>query len=326
MNASPAELELRHAVRMMCHHEPAVQRAIVACSGGPDSIALAAAAAWEAAHGGPEMRAVVVNHQVQPDSEAVSERAADACRALGLEAEVIPVTVGNEGGFEAAARAARYAALADAAQRHGADAVLLGHTRDDQAETVLLRLLRGSGARSLAAMRPVQGLWRRPFLDIARDTVQGVAHDVAQRIGIAIWHDPHNADPAFARVEVRQLLASWPTGDTAILGLARTAALLADDADLLDDLAEQAEGSCLDQGELLVDALVACPRALRTRIVRRWLIAQGSPPGDLDFEHVAAVDALISDWHGQGPMTVPGGIAVERAYGRLRVLQTPKEP
>lgn len=326
MNASPAELELRHAVRMMCQHEPVVQRAIVACSGGPDSIALAAAAAWEATHGGPPAHAVIVNHQAQPDSAAVSQRAAEACRALGLDADVVAVDVGTEGGFEAAAREARYRALAEAAKQHRADAVLLGHTRNDQAETVLLRLLRGSGARSLAAMRPIHGLWRRPFLDISREQVHGVAAEIAQRVGIPIWDDPHNSDPAFARVQVRQLLAQWPSGPAAVLGLSRSAALLADDADLMDALAEEAEGTCLDSGELVIDDLVALPRAVRTRVLRRWLTAQGSPPGDLDYAHVSAVDSLVTDWHGQGPVTVPGGFGVERAYGRLRMVPTPKEP
>ena len=323
--ASADELTLRTAVRRSVEGEPAARRIITACSGGPDSLALAAAAAWLRDHGGPDVTAVIVDHQVQADSAEVAQRAADACGQLGLEAEIRPVVVDGGGGFEAAARRARYAALHAAAAEHDADAVLLGHTRDDQAETVLLRLLRGSGARSLAAMRPVDGLWRRPFLDVPREVVHRGAADVAARIGVAVWHDPHNADPNFARVRVRALLAAWPDGETARHGLARSASLLADDAEALDAWADIAMANCLDGPDLIIESLVDLPRAVRTRILRRWVIAAGAPAGDLDFDHVRAIEARVSTWHGQGGVSVPGPLTVGRECGRLRVSQPPKE-
>lgn len=325
MPASADELELRTAVRRSLEGEPAVRRIITACSGGPDSLALAAVAAWLHDHGGPQVLAVIVDHQVQADSADVAERAADACGRVGLAAEIRPVIVDGEGGFEAAARRARYGALRAAAADHDADAVLLGHTRDDQAETVLLRLLRGSGARSLAAMRPVDGLWRRPFLGTPRATVHRVAEDVAARLGVAVWHDPHNADPAFARVRVRGLLAGWSDGATASHGLARSAALLADDAEALDSWAEAEMADCLDGSDIVIDPLLRLPRALRTRILRRWVIEAGAPAGDLDFDHVRAIEALVSAWHGQGDVSVPGPLRVGRECGRLRVSRAPKE-
>ncbi len=323
--ASADELTLRTAVRRSIDLGTPAQRVIVACSGGPDSLALAAAAAWVRDHDGPQVTAVIVDHQVQTDSTEIAQRAADACARLALPTDIRKVEVRGEGGFEAAARRVRYQALREAAEAHEAAAVLLGHTRDDQAETVLLRLLRGSGARSLAAMRPVDGLWRRPFLDVPRSTAHLVADEVAARIGVEVWHDPHNTDPAFARVRIRDLLAAWPDGAAASQGLARSAALLADDADALDAWASQLMDSCVDDGDIVVEGLVDLPRALRTRILRRWLIEAGAPAGDVDFDHVRSVDALVSAWHGQGEISVPGPLYVNRSCGRLRVSRAPKE-
>lgn len=323
--ASADELLLRSAVRRSVQSEPGARRIIAACSGGPDSLALVAVAAWFQDHDGPHVTAVIVDHQVQSDSADVAGRAADACGRLGVAAEIRPVSVDGAGGFEAAARRARYGALGAAAADHDADAVLLGHTRDDQAETVLLRLLRGSGARSLAAMRPVAGLWRRPFLDIPREVVHRVAAEIATRTGVPVWHDPHNADPAFARVRVRALLAAWPDGATASHGLARSAALLADDAEALDSWADAEMMKCLDGSDIVIESLTHLPRALRTRILRRWVIEAGAPAGDLDFDHVRAIEALVSAWHGQGEVSVPGPLTVGRECGRLRVSRAPKE-
>lgn len=324
MHASVAEVELRHAVQVCLDAAPPVTKGMVACSGGPDSIALAATAAWVAQHAGIAMGAVIIDHGVQSDSAEVAQHAAEACQVFGLDPVVIErVQVQGAGGFEAAARAARYAGLERVAT--DADAVLLGHTREDQAETVLLRLLRGSGARSLAAMRPITGLWRRPFLGVPRQQVHAVADEIAARTGVRIWRDPHNADPAFARIQVRHLLEQWPAGDAAIAGLARSAALLADDADALDAQAEVLADAMIEDDSIAVRALADQPRALRTRILRIFLYRSGCPDGSVEFDHVRAVEALVSAWHGQGPVALPGGMSVIRAYERLRASHQPRE-
>src|SRR5690606_6604086 len=161
---------IRYAVRATLGELPREARALVACSGGADSVALAEALAFEARHTGRPSGAVVVDHGLQEDSASVAERAAATCRRLGLSpVEVVGVTVAETGqGLEADARDARYAALAESADRLGAAVVLLGHTRDDQAEQVLLGLTRGSGARSLAGMATERGIFRRPLLGISR--------------------------------------------------------------------------------------------------------------------------------------------------------------
>ena len=224
-------------------------------------------------------------------------------------------------GPEAAARAARRLALEGMADRLGAAAILVAHTRDDQAETVLLRLARGSGARSLAAMSAVAGRWRRPLLDLPRDLVRASAS------GLDVWEDPHNDDSAFARSRVRH--SALPAlvralGPDVVAGLARSARLLRDDADALDDQARQAHAAVRDAEDTLdVVGLAALPRAVRTRVSRSAAIAAGTPASCLTAEHVDRVEALVSDWHGQGAIDLPGGIAGERRYGRLAFRRVP---
>jgi tRNA(Ile)-lysidine synthase len=300
------------------------ERVVVACSGGPDSLALAAASAWVGERQRLDVRAVVVDHGLQHGSDGVARDAADACRALGIPADVVRVEVGREGGPEAAARAARYAALESAAAEEGAAAVLLGHTMDDQAETVLLRLARGSGARSLAAMAARTGLWRRPFLALPRSIVHAAAAEVLAPLGRTAWTDPHNGDPDFARVRVRALLADLTTdlGPGVALGLARSADLLRDDADHLDDLAAAEHGRVVVRHEGGIHsadcvALADLPPAVRTRVVRLMCLRSGSPADALGVDHVRRVDALVTGWTGQGDVALPGGVTASRAYGRL---------
>ena len=297
---------------------------LVACSGGPDSLALAAVTAWVGTRRDLRVEAVIVDHGLQSGSPEVAEQAAQTCRRLGVQAtRVVAVSVGTEGGPEAAARSARYAALEEAAQELAAPAVLLGHTREDQAETVLLRLARGSGARSLSAMRPRNGLWRRPLLAISREDVHAVAAEVLAPLGADFWLDPHNADPAYARVRVRDLLDDLraAAGPGAVLGLTRSADLLRDDADALDAWA-RAESRRLvvegtDESSIDCAGLLELPRAIRTRVIRDACTTAGVPADAMAFDHVARVEALVSQWHGQGEIRLPGGVVALRSYGRL---------
>ncbi|HLS40437.1 MAG TPA: tRNA lysidine(34) synthetase TilS, partial [Ornithinicoccus sp.] len=223
------------------------RRVLVACSGGADSLALAAATAFVVPRDGGTAGAVVVDHGLQAHSAQVAEAAASQCRSLGLEpVEVVRVTVTSTGeGPESAAREHRLAALTDAAERLGAAGVLLGHTRDDQAEQVLLGLARGSGARSLAGIPPVRPARAgsavqlvRPFLALPRTTTEGTCRE----LGLQPWSDPHNTDEGFARVRARRVLPvlERELGPGITAALARTADLLRDDADALDDAARAA--------------------------------------------------------------------------------------
>jgi tRNA(Ile)-lysidine synthase len=280
----------------------------VAVSGGADSLALAEAAAHEGHKLGLRVRALVVDHGLQDGSAQVAEEAADTARRLGVdEAEVLTVEVGGPGGVEAAARRARYAALSG----KGRGLVLLGHTQDDQAETVLLGLGRGSGPRSIAGMKPFDPPWGRPLLDVPRTATRAAC----AALGIEPWQDPFNTDARFTRVrlraEVLPLLEDVLSGGVAG-ALARTAAQLREDLETLDALAEQVRG---EGATLEVKALEPVPPAIRRRVLRRWLIDRGAC--DLSDAHLRSVDALIGEWRGQGGVWLPGSLVVTRAHGRL---------
>lgn len=310
----PAVAETRVRVRRALADLAADSLVLVACSGGADSLALAAATAFVAAPAGLRAGAVVVDHCLQSGSAAAAQRAADQCCALGLDpVAVVRVEVGSDGGPEAAARAARREALEAEAARLGAVAVLLGHTRDDQAETVLLGLARGSGARSLAGMRAVDGRWRRPLLEVPRQ----VTRQACLELGLAVWEDPHNDDAAYARVRVRQ--TALPALEDALgpgvaAALARSAALLGADADLLDELAaRESTDDCV--------AMAALHPALRGRVLRRLALEAGVPAGSLSAQHVAAMDALVTNWRGQGTVALPAGWGARRDCGRLVLVE-----
>lgn len=278
---------------------------VVGCSGGADSMALSLGARWAARRSGGRIRALVVDHGLQESSAQVAARTVARLTELEVEAEVVAVEVRPLGeGLEAAARTARLEALAAS----GAP-VLLGHTMDDQAESVLLGLVRGSGTRSLSGMAEVRGQFIRPLLSLRRrDTVAA-----CRAWGVDWWDDPMNQDTTFARVRARVLLAEIHAGLGRDLtpALARTAVLARADADLLDTLADDcAEGN--DPSDCRW--LASLPDALRWRVLHRWLTGQGV---DAQQRHVLAVDALVLHWRGQKAVPVPGG-GVRRVDGRLR--------
>ncbi|MBT1003273.1 tRNA lysidine(34) synthetase TilS [Paenarthrobacter sp. DKR-5] len=296
---------------------------LVACSGGPDSLALAAATAFFVRRGDFRAGAVVIDHNLQPGSAQVAERAAASLRSLGLDpVQVRSVTVDDEGeGPEAAARSARYAALDAAAQDLGADAVLLGHTLDDQAETVLLGLARGSGARSLAGMPAARGRYLRPFLSLRREETLGIC--AAE--GLDPWHDPTNADPAFTRSRVRTTvmpLLEKELGPGVAESLARTAAILTEDAAYLDAASAEIYAAVLREPpragaalELDAAGLRAAPAALRLRALA--LAAVASAGVQPSRERLLAVDALLNR-KGAGEVQLPGRVSVWAAPGANR--------
>lgn len=336
---APAVAAVRVAVRRSLADVGRGATVLVACSGGADSLALAAGVAWEARGGdGWRAGAVVVDHGLQHGSHVVAQDAAATCRALGLDpVRVVRVAVGGAGGPEAAARAARYAALDAVADELGATAVLLGHTLDDQAETVLLALARGSGERALAGMRPVRGRLRRPLLALRRTDTEAAC--AAQ--GLAPWHDPTNGRddaagdlPLRSRVrrEVLPVLEDV-LGPGVAQALARTADALADATDAVDRAAADLLAAATldpqvappdapdDVGAadvvLDVEPLAAAPAAVRRRALHDAVVRAGSPPGALARVQVLAVDALVTAWRGQGPVHLPGGRVASRACGRL---------
>jgi tRNA(Ile)-lysidine synthase len=316
---APEVAAVRSAVRAALADLSPGARLLVACSGGPDSLALAAAIGFVAPREGWLAGAVVVDHGWQQDSAAVADRAAGACRSLGLApVEVVAVQPEHgSGGPEAIARRARYAALDLSADRHGVDAVLLGHTLDDQAETVLLGLARGSGGRSLAGMPAARGRYRRPLLGLDR----AVTQRACAALGLTPWQDPANTDPAYTRSRLRAVMPvlAGALGPGLPQSLARTAELLAEDAEALDAAAAELLDRADAPDGLDVALLMAAPAAIRRRALLAAARRAGAPAGSVGRSHVLALDALLVDWHGQGAVSLPGGLEADRDCGRLRV-------
>lgn len=318
----PSVAEVRRAVRRSLEPLDAGSVVVVALSGGADSLALAAATAFEAAKKGVTAVAVTVDHGLQDASADVAAAAATAAQGLGLEAVVVRVEVGEGPGPEAAARDARYAALAAEASRRGAIAVLTGHTLDDQAETVLLGLARGAGSGSLQGMAPEAKLSSgvallRPLLAVRRTTTGAAC--VAE--GLEPWSDPHNIDPRFARVRVRETVLpvlEAELGPGIAEALARTAEQAREDAEAFADMIDETIEDIVEHAEagisVSVAALTANPAALRHRIIRTVVAAEFGQ--SLTRAQTLEVARLVTDWSGQGPLDLPGCIAA-RVGARL---------
>jgi tRNA(Ile)-lysidine synthase len=311
MRMDPAVAAVRRAVRAELAGLSAGDLVLVAVSGGPDSLALAAATAAEAPKLGLRAGAVTVDHALQAGSAERAEAVRATCTGLGLDpAAVERVHVSAGGGPEAAAREARYAAIDAVARQTGAAAVVLGHTLDDQAETVLLGLARGSGARSMSGMSSRRGLLRRPLLGVRRLTTVAACRG----FGLVPWDDPHNSDPAYTRARVRADVMPAlveALGPGVPEALARTAAMLRADAAALESWAAGVPDPCD------IATLRELPAAVRTRVLRRSAIDAGVPAGSLSAAHVLAIDRLVTDWHGQGAVSLPGGLVAQRACDRL---------
>jgi tRNA(Ile)-lysidine synthase len=318
---TPAVADVRRAVREALPAVPVREtgaEALVGLSGGPDSLALALAVAFEAPRAGRRIGAVVVDHGLQAGSAGVAERAAAAARGLGLEPVLVEtVSVGDEGGPEAAARAARRAGFDRALAVTGATRILTAHTLDDQAETVLLGLARGSGPDAVAGMRADAPPFVRPLLGVRRATTVQACTD----LGYEAWTDPHNADRRFTRVRIR--LDALPALEAALgpgvaLALARTAAQLQEDATALDHLADEQAPELAELADggiaLPVEALAANPPALAQRLIR--LAVEHEFGRTLTRAQTLEVARLVTDWHGQGPLDLPG-VRVVRAGGRI---------
>jgi tRNA(Ile)-lysidine synthase len=319
---SPAIAEIRLAVRAALAEVPEGSTVIVALSGGADSLALAAATAFEAPKRSLRAASVTVDHGLQDGSAEVAANAARIAQMLGLDARVLRVAVSGEGGPEAAAREARYRVLREAASDARASTVLLGHTLDDQAETVLLGLARGSGAASLQGMAPVRededGVkWVRPLLGVRRETTRAfcAASDLTP------WDDPHNLDDRYARVRARERVLpvlEAELGPGIADALARTAEQLREDAEAFDEMIHETIEDIVEHAEagisVSVAALAANPAALRNRIIR--LVVDSEFGVSLTRAQTIEVARLVTDWSGQGPIDLPECSAV-RQGGRI---------
>ena len=306
-----ASVSIRSAVRPYLEKLEAGDSFLVAVSGGADSLALAKALLIESVPLALNAIAITIDHQLQENSDLQAAKVAAQLKEIGFVHVITKkVVVLLDSGLEGGARDARYAAIDESVEETKAVKVFLGHIENDQAESVLLGLARGSGARSLSAMALENGKYLRPLLVISREETESACKEW----GLDFWSDPHNLNTEFTRVKVRREVIPYLEEhlDPGISkALIRTAALLRDDADALDLWAE-AEASDLE-----CERLAKLPRAIRSRIIRKAAFAAGATPGKLTFEQVGAIDALICAWKGQGAVSLAGGVKVERISGRL---------
>ena len=308
--------QIRLAVRAELTDLSAGDTVLVAVSGGADSLALAAGLLTEAKEKAIRPIAVIIDHALQPNSADVAMNTkAELAKAGYTNIEIKRIKVEITDGMEASARRARYAALNEIAESTHAVAIFLGHTRDDQAETVLLGLARGSGTRSLSGMAERIDKYRRPLLSITRSQTEAACKEV----GIKYWNDPHNQSMEYARVRVREKvlpLMESEIGPGIADALTRSAKILRDDADALDQWAEEVLDE-IDPIEIDIETLASLPRAIRSRVIRKAIYLAGAPSGSLSAEHLEPVEALVTAWKGQGPVSLPGGVTVARISGRL---------
>lgn len=263
--AAPAQA-LAEALRRLM---PEARALGVAVSGGGDSMALLHLLGPWARERDVALRAASVDHGLRPEAGAEVALAAQSCARLDIPHDILTWEGAVTGNLQAAARDARYGLLADWARDHGLDAVCLGHTQDDQAETVLLRLMRGSGVDGLAAMHARSTrdgtVWLRPLLDVSRASLR----EVLRGLGAAWAEDPSNTDPRFDRVRARRVMAEL---DISAERLSATAAAMARAQEALGRrAAEVAETGAVrfDWGDLLLDA--AQMRALDDETALRLL-------------------------------------------------------
>jgi len=313
---------IRNAVKPHLARLEAGDTVLVAVSGGADSLALASAILTESKQYAITAIAVTIDHQLQSGSDVQAEKVEKQLKEMGYGKVIVKkVVVTTESGLEAGARDARYEALSACAAQEKATKVFLGHTRDDQAESVLLGLARGSGTRSLSGMSVENGIYLRPLLQITREETVAACSE----LGIEPWNDPHNGNTDFSRVRVRNEVLpvmEEKLGPGISAALARSAGILRDDADALDEIA-QSEISVSDLANLDCEHLSTLSRAIRSRVLRAALYAAGAPSGSITADHLAGVEALVTSWHGQGALSIPGGVKVERISGRLSLLAQP---
>ncbi|TNM36235.1 tRNA lysidine(34) synthetase TilS [Nocardioides albidus] len=322
MGLHPAIAAVRRGVRRALADLDPGATVLVACSGGADSLALLAATVFEGHRAGLRVVGATVDHGLQEGSAAHAARVVAQMAGLGAdETATARVQVDPAGlGVEAAARRARYAVLEQLREHFAAELVLLGHTRDDQAETVLLGLARGSGGRSLAGMRRAFDHYRRPLLDVARaDTVAACLAD-----GVEPWDDPHNSDPGFARVRVRQRVLPVledELGPGVAATLARTADQVRADVEALDALAATADDGLRTESGLPLRPLHDHHLAVASRVLRLAALDAGATDSELFHVHVTALVGLAAG-EIDGEVQLPGHVTAYRRDGHLRFRPT----
>lgn len=332
MGPDPAVAAVRLAVRSVRLPREAGATVMVACSGGADSLALLAATVFELRRSGTRVIGAVVDHGLQAGSRERTGAVVAQMAALGVdETASIRVTVDpGPAGVEAGAREARYAALSQLAHHFGAARVLLGHTVDDQAESVLLGLTQGSGPRSLVGMRDAfaledgsEPLFVRPLL---RTVTRAQTEAACRAEGIDWWDDPHNSDPRFTRARVRHRVMpvlEKELGPGVARALARTGHLMRDDLAALDTQAQAVWRELATSDTVPLARLEQLGTALLSRVLRLAALDAGASPRELTYGHVEALTDLVRERPGEArEIQLPGHVSAVRRDGEIWFVAT----
>jgi tRNA(Ile)-lysidine synthase len=318
-NALPPSLLTNSVEKFLSNVQPG-ERVLIACSGGADSLVLAWVVQFVAKKKEIFVSALIVDHQLSPESNEVAQAAKSKLEALAiLDTKIIKVEVlNNSEGIEAAAREIRYEALTKYGNEINAQMIFLGHTLEDQVETVLMRLTRGSGARSLQGMAEVKGKFVRPFLHIQR----AIVRDSLSIIDLTAWEDPMNYSEKFLRSKVRnQLLPKLKEvlGESVFEAIDRTATQLRVDNAALDLITQDVIALNSIETSSSVEILLAQPQAIRTRVIRAMMLSAGAPAASLANTHIEAVNQLVTNWHGQGEVALPGKLWASRSNNQIAI-------
>ena len=307
----------RNAIKRSLMHIDISDNIGVGCSGGADSsaILLGLSTIYKNSNA-KKVHVVIVNHQLQEITDTVSLNTAKLAESYGFNAHIVPVAINStEGGAESAAREARYEAFNCMIQQYDIRAFLIGHTKNDQAEQVFLGMLRGSGTRSLSGIPEIRGIFIRPFLnELSRKDTQQVCVENE----VDYWCDPHNDSLMYKRVAVRKLIQETEKSaeQNIVDSLVRTAQISAEDAEALDFYANSAIQQ-LDKTGWLVKDLQQFPQAVRKRAYRIKLASLNAKSDSLSFKIVAQIDNLITDWTGQGAVSVSNRITAQRENSKI---------
>lgn len=317
MKTNHYTMKVRNSLRKALEGLPDGSPIGVGVSGGADSLALLLG--LTTLYKGDKARlvhVVTVDHGLQPVTAQVSERVAALAESYGFHSHVERIVVDmNRNSLEDAARDARYEAFRKNIEEYNLGAFLIAHTKNDQAEQVLLGLLRGSGTKSVSGMPNSRDVFIRPLLT---SVSRGETKKVCVENNVEFWSDPENDSDDYSRVVIRKLLheISTKTGQDLIDPLVRTASIAKDDNDALEFYADNLYQSA-QTADWSVDVLMTAPKAVRSRVLKKKILSLHVPSENVTWEILQRVESLLSDWRGQGEVTLACGHSVSRKNNRI---------
>ena len=308
----------RSAIKNFLKNTPDTAPIGIGCSGGADSLALLAGLSTIYRNRrSQQVHVVIIDHQLQSVTAEVAQTTADYAKAYGFIPHIVQVNVATtKEGVEAAARTARYDAFETIIKQENLQKFFLAHTMNDQAEQVLLGLLRGSGTRSLSGIRETRDTYARPFLNsLTRSDTEAVCFEA----NLDYWNDPHNQSEEYARVVARQFLTemSGKLKQDFVRPLAKSAQISSEDSEALDFYVLKEYSHFEASHSWSVADIEALPKSVRVKLYKLKLSEMGSHTDSLTFLLLNRVDEFVTDWRGQKEVNFSNGVAVARKNNEI---------